>query len=335
MTLQGLHHITAVTGDLQRNLDFYIGILGLRLAKRTVIQEEPSTYHLFYGDAVGSVGTGFTFFDWPQVGHDRPGTRNVIRTFFAVTDESALNGWRDRFNSLSIPYSQQIDFANRPTLHFADPDGQRLGLVAAGRFADYHHWDANAVTEANAVQALHSVNLGVAEVEPTVRFLTDSFGYQTVKTFQSDAEFEAESVVLNLGDGGIGRELIVTRRTDPKPGFRGIGSIHHVALTTAPADSLEDWHERLVATGLKVTDVIHRHYFDSLYVRIPGGTLFELATAGPGLAIDEDLASLGEHLTLPPFLERQRAEIEAHLKPITVPRPRALEAKTGDSTHVA
>ena len=133
---------------------------------------------------------------------------------------------------------------------------------------------------------------GVADVEPTVRFLTDIFGYQTLKSFQSDAEFEGESVVLTLGEG-IGKELSVTYRSDPHPGFRGIGSIHHVALTVPPAESISDWHEKLVATGLKVTDVIRRYYFDSVYVRIPGGTLFELATAGPGLAIDEDVDYIG------------------------------------------
>ena len=334
MTLQGLHHITAVTGDLQRNLDFYVGVLGLRLAKRTVIQEEPSTYHLFYGDAVGSVGTGITFFDWPKVGHDRPGTRNVIRTFFAVADDTALQFWRERFDRLSIPYTRQTDYANRPTLHFTDPDGLRLGLVAAGRFAEYLHWDANAASPANALQALHSVNLGVADVEPTVRFLSDTFGYHTVTSFQSSADFEAESAVLTLGEGGIGKELLVTRRTDPQPGFRGIGSIHHVALTIPADELIEDWHERLVATGLKVTDIIRRYYFDSVYVRIPGGTLFELATAGPGLAIDEDPSMLGERLTLPPFLESQRAEIEAHLPPMTVPRPILPEGKNGSFTDV-
>ncbi len=335
MTLQGIHHITAVTGDLQHNLDFYVGVLGLRLAKRTVIQEEPSTYHLFYGDAAGSVGTGMTFFDWPKVGHDRPGTRNVIRTFFAVADETALHFWRERFDALNIPYTQQTDHTNRPTLHFTDPDGLRLGLVAAGHFAEYQHWDANAAAPDNAIQALHSVNLGVADVEPTFRYLTDIFGYQVVKSFQSDAEFEGESIVLTLGEGGVGKELAVTRRTDPQPGFRGIGSIHHVALTVPAGESIEDWRQKLVATGLKVTDVIRRHYFDSVYVRIPGGTLFELATAGPGLAIDEDPATLGERLTLPPFLESQRAEIEAQLKPITVPRPLAPEGKSSDFTHVS
>lgn len=319
MELKGLHHITAVTGDLQRNLDFYIGTLGLRLAKRTVIQEEPSTYHLFYGDAVGSVGTGVTFFDWPQVGHDRPGSRNIARTLLSVADDAAIRWWADRFDTLSVPYTLQADYEARQTLHFTDPDGLRLGLVAAGRFADYQHWADSTVPPANAIQALHSTTLDVADIDATGRFLSDIFGYRIVKSFQASEDFEGKGVALTLGDGGVGKELTVLQRTDPVSGFRGIGSIHHAALTIAPEDSLEDWHERLAATGMKITEIIRRYYFDSVYVRIPGGTLFELATEGPGLTIDDDVNTLGQRLTLPPFLEGQRAEIEAHLKPLSIP----------------
>jgi glyoxalase family protein len=322
MALTGLHHVTAVTGNIQKNLDFYVGVLGMRLAKRTVIQEEPTTYHLFYGDAVGSVGTGITFFDWPQYGHDRPGTRNVIRTYFSVTDESALQWWASRFDTLGVAYLEKADSAGRQALDFTDPEGQRLGLVAAGAFPRYQHWAESGIAATNGIQSLHSVSLGVAEVVPTVDFLRDIFGYQVVKTFRSNEPFEGEGALLALGEGGVGRELAVIQRTDEQPGFRGVGSVHHVALIIPPDESIEDWHARLVATGLKTTEVIRRYYFDSVYIRLPGGTLFELATEGPGLAIDDDLDHLGEHLTLPPFLEERRAEIEAQLKPFSVPQVR-------------
>jgi glyoxalase family protein len=322
--VKGLHHITAITGEIQHNLDFYVGLLALRLAKRTVIQEEPTTYHLFYGDAAGTVGTGFTFFDWPNVGHDRIGARNVGRTFFSVNDAAALSWWGERFEQSGVAYTMQQDHAGRKSLHFTDPEGQRLGLLAAGPFAAYEHWRKNVAPPQAAIQALHSVTLGVRELEPTVRFLSDVFGYEVAKTFRSGAQNEGESVVLNVDDGGIGKELVAVERTDAQPGLRGIGSVHHVALTVAPEDPIEQWHERLVATGLKASPIIQRYYFDSIYVRIPGGILFELATEGPGLAIDDDLETLGQRLTLPPFLEAQRAEIEAKLRPIVVPEPQNI-----------
>lgn len=328
MKTQGLHHITAISGDLQHNVDFYVGVLGLRLAKRTVIQEEPSTYHLFYGDAVGSVGTGLTFFDWPHVGRDRIGARNVIRTYYAVTDDAALAWWQARFDAANITYAAQRDHAGRSSLLFSDPEGQRLGLVAAGTSPIYQHWAANAAPPHHALQALHSVTLGVADPEPTVHYLQEVFGYTVTGRFQSAAEHEGEVVTLSvMPDGtehiaGVGNELVVVQRRDAQPGLRGIGSVHHVALSIAPEDSIEAWHTRLVATGLKVTEIARRYYFDSVYVRIPGGILFELATVnGPGLAVDENMTTLGEALTLPPFLEAQRAAIEAKLKPLVVPSP--------------
>jgi glyoxalase family protein len=325
MKAQGLHHVTAISGDLQRNVDFYVGLLGLRLAKRTVIQEEPTTYHLFYGDRVGTVGTALTFFDWPHVGRGRAGARTVLRTDYTVADPAALAWWQARFEWAGVAYEPQEDFAGRPALHFVDPEGQPLGLVAAGPFAPYQHWEANVASPGQALQALQTVTLGVHEVAPTVDYLVDIFGYTVVQSFQSDAKNEGECVALALAGVGVGGELLVVQRTDAEPGLRGIGSVHHVALTIDPADSIDAWHARLMATGLKVSEILRRYYFDSVYVRIPGGILFELATAtGPGLAADEAVATLGETLTLPPFLEGRRGEIEGTLKPLAVPLPRTI-----------
>jgi glyoxalase family protein len=329
MKVKGIHHVTAITGDIQRNLDFYVGILGLRLAKRSVIQEEPSTYHLFYGDAVGSVGTGLTFFDWPHVGHDRAGARNAVRTLLSVAGDAALWWWSDRFDKLGIGYKPEQDFAGRNVLHFTDPEGQRLGLVAAGPFADYQHWNKNAAPPTRAIQAIHSMTLGAAtdQLEPMQDFLTQLLGYEVTGNFRSDQENEGQGIALQVGEGGgVGKELVIVERVDPQPGLRGIGSIHHIALTVGSEETIEAWHERIVATGLKVSAIIRRHYFDSLYVRVPGGILFELATEGPGLMVDEntndETNALGEQLSLPPFLEAQRAEIEAQLKPIVIPEPK-------------
>ena len=237
-----------------------------------------------------------------------------------MTDDSALNWWASRFDALGVPYSAAQDEQGRQALHFTDPEGQRLGLVAAGAFPGYQHWQASGIAPHDGIQALHSVALGVAEVAPTVAFLRDVFGYREVQAFRSSAPNEADGALLALSDGGVGRELTVIRRTDEQPGFRGIGSVHHVALTVPAGEAIEDWHARLVATGLKTTEVIRRYYFDSVYVRIPGGTLFELATEKPGLITDDNPDQLGQNLALPPFLEGRRAEIEAQLKPITVPQ---------------
>ncbi|MCC6614018.1 MAG: VOC family protein [Anaerolineae bacterium] len=319
MTLTGMHHITAISGDIQRNLDFYVGTLGLRLVKRTVIQEEPTTYHLFYGDRVGTIGTELSFFDWPHLGHDRPGPRNVVRTLLTVPDDEAIDWWARRLAQLGTPATRQQDFAGRASLHFNDPEGQRLALVADGANDAYDHWAANPVPQAYAIQGLHSAVLGVSEVEPTVAFLTEIFGYRQQRAFRSDAANEGQAVVLTLGDGGPGKEMVVVERTDARTGFRAIGSIHHIAIAIAAGDSIEAWRDRIAATGLQVTDVIRRYYFDSIYVRVPGGILFELATVGRGLAVDEDVETLGARLTLPPFLEDQRTAIEAQLKPIRIP----------------
>ncbi len=318
MSITGIHHITAITGDLQANLDFYVRVLGLRLVKRTVIQEEPNTYHLFYGDAAGTVGSDMTFFDWPHLGRDRAGARNVVRTLLYVPDDVALAAWAKRFDTLNVEYTRHTDHAGREQIHFADSDGQRLGLIAGGETLAYQHWAANPVPEAAAIRGVHSVVLGVRELEPTVSFLVDVLGYQRGSEFISTEANEARGTVLTI-NGGAGRELVVVERTEVQFGFRAIGSVHHVALAISTDDAIEDWHTRLLATGLKVTDVVRRHYFDSLYIRIPGGILFELATSSGALTIDEDAATLGERLTLPPFLEGQRAQIEAQLKPITLP----------------
>lgn len=325
MKTKGIHHVTAISGDIQSNLDFYVGFLGLRLAKRTVIQEEPSTYHLFYGDRVGSVGTDITFFDWPHVGLDRVGARNVVRTFYSVPSHEAIDWWRDRLEGEGIAYREQADFAGRKSLHFRDPEGQRLGITAVAPFPAYQHWEENIASAENALQAIHSVTLGVDELEATVRYLSDVFGYEVIKSYHTNESNEGEAIALQVGGGGVGKELVVVQRTEFQRGLRGIGSVHHVALTIDANDPIEAWHERLVATGLKVSEIARRYYFDSVYVRIPGGILFELATEkGPGLSADESVESLGETLTLPPFLEGQRAAIEASLKPFVLPKPRLI-----------
>ncbi|MBZ0297863.1 MAG: VOC family protein [Anaerolineae bacterium] len=306
MAIQGIHHITAVTGDLQRNVTFYTQVLGLRLVKRTVIQEEPTTYHLFYGDRVGSIGTGLTFFDWPQFKPHRHGARNVNWTLLHVPSAAALDWWAHHLPAHGVEIWRGSNHEGRDVLTFTAPDGLSLALIADASSTPYQHWDANPVPESYAIRGIHSAELGVREMSETTAFLQTVFGYNVAA---SDADYTR----LVLDNGGPGRELTLVH--EPDFGFRGVGSVHHIALGIAPEDSIESWRSQLIEAGLEVTDVIRRYYFDSIYARIPGGILFELATVGRGLAVDEDEATLGQRLTLPPFLEPQRAQIEAQLKP--------------------
>lgn len=306
MAIQGIHHITAITGDLYRNVAFYMSVLGLRLVKRTVIQEEPNTYHLFYGDRVGSIGTELTFFDWPQFKPHRPGARNVNRTLLHVPTEAALSWWGQRLAAYAVEAQRQATHEGRDMLAFAAPDGLSLGLVVDTVEMDYRHWDAGPIPEAHAIRGLHSAEIGVQDMRETAAFLQTVFGYNVR---MADQGYTA----LALENGGPGRELSLFH--EPETGFRGVGSVHHIALTIHPADTIESWQVRLAEAGLNVTEVVRRYYFDSVYARIPGGILFELATVGRGLTVDEPEATLGQRLTLPPFLEPQRAQIEAQLKP--------------------
>jgi len=301
----GLHHITAIASDPRQNLDFYTRVLGLRFVKKSVNQDDPGTYHLYYGDYAATPGTILTFFPWAGLRRGRPGTGQAHATAFSVPAGS-LPFWQERFKKLGVS-SQVIEqrFTDK-VLPFADPDGLRLELVATGET------DARPVTPAKdvpvefVIRGFHSSTLALADASATAVVLTEGMGFR--RTGQS-----GHRARYTVATGGPG--TYVDLLTDPAlpRGLHGAGTIHHVAFRVANDPAEVGARAILLKSGLQVSPVIDRAYFKSIYYREPAGVLFEIATDGPGFAIDEPLDQLGTILGLPPHLEPHRAEIEAAL----------------------
>jgi glyoxalase family protein len=320
MQLGGLHHVTAVTSDPSHNVAFYTEILGLRLVKKTVNQDDVSAYHLFYGDEVGHAGTEMTFFDWAFAGAHTPGAGQIAATAFRVASRDALDWWARRFDEYGVTHETVVERAGRSVLAFADPEGQRLELVEDTVHGDATGvvpgvpWARSPVPAERAIRGLEGVSLDVARLEPTAALLTQVLGFRQAAEYEQAGQ---QAITFEVGPGGPGAEVRLVARPDlPRRARVGAGGVHHVALRTPNAQEHTAWRARLVEAGLAVTEVIDRYYFRSIYFREPGGVLFEIATEGPGFTTDEDAAHLGERLSLPPFLEPERAAIEANLKPI-------------------
>jgi glyoxalase family protein len=323
----GLHHVTAVTGHAAENLAFYTQVLGMRLVKKTVNQDDVTAYHLFYGDSIGHAGTELTFFDWPLSGPRRPGTGTIDAISLRVPDADALRWWDARFTTLGVAHSPIEERLNRPTLPFTDPEGQRLELVApapgeAEPIAGGEPWLKSPVPAAYQIRGLHAVRMIVARAEMSELVLTQVMGFREAGAYNllSEDGTVTQSVrVFQVGKGGPGAEVHLIERDDMRRGMVGIGGVHHVAFRTPTDEQHAEWRTRLAEVGLGVTQVIDRFYFHSIYFREPGGVLFEIATDGPGFASDEDVEHLGESLALPPFLEPRRREIESNLRPLATP----------------
>ena len=325
LQLGGLHHVTAVTGNAAANVTFYTQILGMRLVKKTVNQDDVSAYHLFYADAAGNPGTELTFFDWPHTIPNLPGVGTVAATVFWVADLAALDWWQRRFSELGIAHAAIVERAGRLTLPFSDPEGQSLELVIptseeAGTTGGTA-WERSPVPAEYQIRGLHAVRLTIAQNDPSARNLTGTLGFRKVGEYAlgADTRGAARPVqIFQVGKGGLGSEVHLEARSDVRPGVVGIGGAHHVAFRTPNPTEHQAWHQRIVGARLGVSPVIDRFYFKSIYFREPGGILFEIATEGPGFATDEAADHLGERLALPPFLEPQRARIEAGLQPIDI-----------------
>jgi glyoxalase family protein len=316
MELEGLHHVTAVTGDAAGNVRFYTRVLGMRLVKKTVNQDDVSAYHLFYGDEAGHPGTEVTFFDWPNIGPNVPGTGMVGPIGLRVPSRGALDWWAARLDRLGIERGEVEDRGGRATLAFADPEGQRLEFVAAGERPGDSPWKDSPIPAEMAIRGLASVTLVVESLGPTERTLVDVMGFRQSGTYPFPDVPARQVVVFEAGPGGSGAEVHVQERPDLPPTRLGIGGVHHVAFRTPNDVEHRQWRERVARARLGVTPVIDRYYFKSIYFREPEGVLFEIATDGPGFAADESPEHLGESLALPPFLEPHRAEIEAGLVPL-------------------
>lgn len=316
MELEGLHHVTAVTGNAAGNVRFYTRALGMRLVKKTVNQDDVSAYHLFYGDELGHPGTEVTFFDWPRIGPNVPGTGMIAAIGLRVPSREALDWWARRLHDLGVERGEVEDRGGRATLAFADPEGQRLELVAAGARPGDSPWKDSPIPAEMAIRGLASVTLVVESLGPTERTLTGVLGFRRSGTYPFPDAPNREVVVFATGPGGAGAEVHVEERPQLPPARLGIGGVHHVAFRTPGDVEHRQWRERVARARLGVTPVIDRYYFKSIYFREPEGVLFEIATDGPGFATDESPEHLGEGLALPPFLEPHRAAIEAGLVPL-------------------
>jgi glyoxalase family protein len=320
MQLHGIHHVTAVTGQVANNVTFYTQTLGLRLVKKSVNQDDVSAYHLFYADKVGSPGTDMTFFDWPNIGPNRRGTDSIANTMFRVNGRSALDYWAARFDELGVRHDEITNFAGRDILRFEDPEGQRLTLVDdQGEPFEGELWLGAGITEAYAIRGFYGVTLSIPALSYLAPILSQVLDWQEASR---QANENGEQVVIYTMDGGgPGKEVHVVEQPTTRGAMLGAGGVHHVAFRVKDAAEQQAWRQRVVGSGLGASQVIDRFYFRSVYFRVSNGILFEIATDGPGFAADEPLETLGEKLALPPFLEPQRAQIEAGLKPIEVVRP--------------
>ena len=313
MELTGLHHVTAITGNPSLNVGFYTEVLGLRLVKKTVNQDDVAAYHLFYADEEGHAGTDMTFFDWPHVGERVHGAGTITMTAFRVPG-AALDYWAGRFRDYGVSHSGVTDDGGRRTIRFLDPEGQSLELIDDEGRPGGTPWASAPVPPEKGITGLGAVRFPVRALEATARFLTARLGFRKAREYRSA---DGNPVfVYGVGPGGPGAEVHLEHRPDAPFGHAGRGGVHHVAFRTPTGDEHKSWREQLAGSGVAVTPVIDRFYFRSIYFREPTGVLFEIATDGPGFASDEPREHLGERLSLPPFLEPRRSEIEAALKPI-------------------
>ncbi|HET6630248.1 MAG TPA: ring-cleaving dioxygenase [Woeseiaceae bacterium] len=315
MQLTGIHHLTAISAAIRENHRFYTETLGMRLVKRSVNQDDVSAYHLFYGDAQGTPGTGLTFFDWP-VPRERRGTRSIVLTCLRVNGEAVLNWWAERFDTLDLVHSPIVERDGRLTLPFEDPEGQRLALVDDGGAGDAPSpWDRSPVPPEFQVRGLGPIMISIPTLSPTGTLLTRVFNMRHVRDYPHPANPGTPVHVFETGAGGAHAELHVAVQPDLPVAVQGAGGVHHVAFRTPDAD-YDSWADRLSELDIPNSGKVDRYWFRSLYVREPNGVLFEIATDGPGFTVDEDPATLGEKIVVPPFLEPHREQIVADLQPI-------------------
>lgn len=314
--IRGLHHITAVAGDPQRNVDFYQQVLGQRLVKTTVNFDDPGTYHLYYGDGVGSPGTVLTFFPWAHVRAGVAGNGEAAAVAYAIPGDS-VPYWRERLAEHGVVVGENQQRFGETVIPFRDPDGMALELIATDRLPDFEHWAAGPVPEAHALRGFHSVTLWLDEVASTAKILQTSLGYNPVGQEGSRHRYASDAVAM-------GTVVDLLHRPGGSRGRFGAGSIHHIAFRVQDDAEQMAYLSALRAAGQQVTPVQDRQYFHSIYYRVPAGVLFEMATDPPGFLLDESPEALGGALRLPPWLEEQRPRIEQALPPLRRTLPEAL-----------
>ncbi|WP_077623581.1 ring-cleaving dioxygenase [Sediminibacillus massiliensis] len=319
MELKGIHHVSAITANAKNNYDFYTNVMGMRLVKKSVNQDDTSMYHLFFADEKGRPGTDLTFFEIPRAGHTYEGNNSISATSLRVRNDESLHFWKKRFEEKGVEHEEIKEQFGRNVLSFTDPEGQRLLLVSDQNNQGVEAgipWDRSPVPQDKGITGLGPSKLTVPNAEKTVQVLTSILGFKKTGSYSSPVAGNADIQVFGTGEGGTGAEVHVEERVDVPKERPGRGSVHHVAFRVENYEELGQWEQRIKQARFPNSGLVDRYYFQSLYFREPNGILFELATDGPGFATDEDIEHLGETVALPPFLEDQREQIEAKLTPL-------------------
>jgi glyoxalase family protein len=308
--IPGIHHVTCITADVQKCVDFYVNVLGLRFIKKSINQDMPDTYHIYFGDYVGTPGTAMTFFGWPTWPQQRAGSGQVTTVSFQVPAGS-LGFWSNRLKDLAVDH-RMVNRFDSDVLALRDADGIELELVANATDDRWQPWKDGPVDVQHAIRGFHSVTMTLAEVGATFNLLTSVMGFRVAAEDGRRTRFET-------GAGGPHATVDVIEAPEGPEGEETVGSVHHVAWRTADEASQKEWRGQLVTAGRNVTPVIDRWYFKSIYFREPGGVLFEIATDGPGFTVDESPENLGTTLSLPPWFQVRRDRLDEILPPIVVP----------------
>ena len=313
--LIGVHHVSSLTANIEGTRDFYVRVLGLRPVITTVNQDDTRMYHLFFGDGAGSPGSDITWFDMPGAARERHGNNSISLTTFRASGEGTFEYWVSRFDALGVPHRGIATRDGRTVLDFEDPEGTQLSIVDDGGAGAAFPWKESPVPAAHQLRGLGYVVLTVPSLEPTDRFLTEALGLRRDHAYPIGEASRFSAQVYVMGEGGVHAEVHVVARDDLPRARYGSGGVHHVALRVPEGHGVEGWVERVTALGYRNSGVVDRHYFVSMYVREPNHVLFELATDDPGFEVDGPIDP--DRVSLPPFLEPRRAEIEASLKPLT------------------
>ena len=309
-SIPGIHHVTCITGDVQKCVDFYVGVLGLRFVKKSINQDLPDTYHIYFGDYLGSPGTAMTFFGWPTWPKQKAGSGQVTAVAFQVPSGST-DFWSGRLKNMGVEHDRVTRF-DVDTIALRDADGIQVELVGDAADERWQPWREGAVERERAIRGFHSVTLTVAEAQATVELLTGTMGFRQEGEGGGRTRF-------TTGAGGPHSIVDVVESPEGPVGEESIGTVHHVAWRTPDAQSQLGWREALLDVGRNVTPVIDRWYFKSIYYREPGGVLYEIATDGPGFTVDEPPEKLGTTLSLPPWFQVRREHLDHVLPPIVVP----------------
>lgn len=311
--VRGLHHITAIAGDPQENLDFYVGLLGMRLVKRSINQDVPDTYHLFYADGAGTPGTDLTFFPWPNLGPKRDGIGLWNEIYLTVPPDS-LEYWQGRLRESAARLFPVEERFGQRVLPFTDPHGMKIGLLEAEPYSDFAPapWQEGPVPAEYQIRGLGGARLLERDGDPTVRFFDQAFGFREIAREDGWTRY-------GVGEGKAGQFFDLKVIPDGRRGEWGVGAVHHLAFRAEGEAVQQEIRRQVSSTGRPPTPVIDRFWFKSVYVMEPGGALCEVATDGPGFSVDEDPAHLGEELVLPEWYESQRRQIEAALPTLEDP----------------